>query len=128
MSMQDWIDGVNAGMQRERAKTQMTLGKLIETLEAMPADARVVYLGRPHSYRGYYCDLAFELDCRDTRSVDDLLTDCRSAMGKVFQGYKGGDYVMGAQTPVWVADYGCCGAKLMTLCEGGGFGVGEDES
>jgi len=40
-------------------------------------------------------------------------------MGKVFQGYKGGDYVMGALTPVWVAEYGCYGERIMSIIETG---------
>ena len=54
-----------------------------------------------------------------TRLAADLLTDCKAAMGQVFGGYKGGDYVMGALTPLWVASYGTTGDKLMALHAGG---------
>jgi hypothetical protein len=30
------------------------------------------------------------------------------AIGKTYTGYKGGEYVMGKVTPVWVANYGNC--------------------
>lgn len=35
----------------------------------------------------------------------DVLALCESAVGKTFYGYKGGEYVMGRETPVWVANY-----------------------
>ena len=31
------------------------------------------------------------------------------AIGEVFEGYKGGDYTMSKNTPVWVANYGNSG-------------------
>lgn len=126
MNLQALVDGMSAQWQRERAETQITLGKLIEALEAMPPDAQVANLDNEHSYRGYYEDLAFErLD--GTRTASELLADCKAAMGRVFQGYKGGDFVMGALTPVWVANYGRGGAKLMAIYAGGEVETAEDE-
>lgn len=126
MDIQALIDGMNAQMQRERATSQMTLGKLIETLEAMPEDGRIANLLDAHSYRGYYSDLAFERE-EGTRPATELLADCRKAMGQVFEGYKGGDFVMGALTPVWVAFYGCCGDKLMAVLPDGDITTAKDE-
>ena len=117
MDLQDLIDGMGTRMQRERAETQITLGKLIATLEAMPEGSEVVNLHRAHSYRGYYSDLAFQLG-GGTRKATDLLQECKAAMGQVFGGYKGGDFMMGALTPVWIAAYGSCGQKLMALHAG----------
>lgn len=114
MDIQALMDGMSAKMMRERAQTQMTLGKLIAVLEAMPTDADVTGLDAPHSYRGYYSDLAFEPIAGTVKS-GNLLALCKASMGQVFEGYKGGDYVMGALTPVWVANYGDCGRKLMAL-------------
>ena len=93
IDFQAMIDGMNAQWQRERAQTQVTLGKLIAALEAMPEGSTVVNLTEPHSYRGYYDDLAFELHTGN-RLASELLADCKNAMGKVFEGYKGGDFVM----------------------------------
>lgn len=126
MSIQALIDGMSAQWQRERAETQMTLGKLIAALEAMPEGAEVANLNSAHSYRGYYSDLAFERD-EGTRPASDLLKECKTAMGQVFFGYKGGDFVMGALTPVWLASYGCCGLKLMALHAGGEVETAEDD-
>jgi hypothetical protein len=127
MNLQALMDGMSAQWQRERADTQMTLGKLIAALEAMPADAQVANLRDTHSYRGYYSDLAFELS-DDTRPAAELLAECKEAMGQVFTGYKGGDFVMGSLTPVWVAHYGCCGNKLMAMPADGGIETAADDA
>jgi hypothetical protein len=126
VNLQALVDEMNAQWQRERAETQMTLGKLIAALEAMPDGAEVANLNSAHSYRGYYSDLAFEQG-EGMRPASDLLAECKDAMGQVFCGYKGGDYVMGALTPVWLAGYGCCGPKLMALHAGGKIETAEDD-
>ena len=126
IDIQALVDGMSAQWQRERAQTQMTLGKLIAALEGMPEGSMVSNLVEPHSYRGYYNDLAFELGS-GTRLASDLLADCKNAMGKVFEGYKGGDFVMGELTPMWVANYGCCGRKFMAIHIGGDIETEEDE-
>jgi len=68
-----------------------------------------------HSYRGFYDHLAFSFDRRWTFNGKDekdneidvagLLKMCEDALGRTFQGYKGGDYVMNPDTPLWVSDY-----------------------
>jgi hypothetical protein len=125
-NMQAMIDGMSAQFQRDRAATQMTLGKLITALEAMPPDTEVDGLKAPHSYRGYYCDLAFHPPS-GRLPVSEMLTMCRSAMGKVFEGYKGGDFVMGELTPLWIAEYGECGERIMSLTQDGHFEIAEEE-
>jgi hypothetical protein len=112
--------------QHGRAATQLTLGALIATLEKMPADAQVANLRDADSYRGYYSDLYFESH-DGTRPAAELLAECKAAMGQVFTGYKGGDFVMGALTPLWVASYGSCGQKLMAVHAGGEMETAEDE-
>ena len=108
------FDGMRVGWQRERSETQMTLGKMIETLENLPDDLLIMGFTEPQSYRGYYDDLSFEPQ-GERITVADALVMCRGAMGQVFEGYKGGDYMMGASTPVWIADYGCSGQRIMTI-------------
>jgi hypothetical protein len=119
MNVQALIDGMGMQMQKERAETQLTLGKLIKALEAMPADAEVANLFNLHSFRGYYEDLAFEQD-EGLRKVSGLLAECKNAMGQVFEGYKGGDYVMGELTPLWISEYGFSSdIRLMAVHAGG---------
>ncbi|MDD5543867.1 MAG: hypothetical protein PHX83_11895 [Acidobacteriia bacterium] len=125
--MQALVDGMSAQWQRERSKTQLTLGLLIAALESMPPESRVANLCAPHSYRGYYCDLAFELT-DGTRAASELLAECKGAMGKVFTGYKGGDFVMGALTPLWVSKYGESeGVRLISVSVGGGIETAEED-
>jgi len=126
LNLQALIDGMNAQWQRERAETQMTLGKLIAALEAMPEGANVANLCDVGSYRGYYSDLYFE-HLEGMRSASDLLAECKDAMGQVFTGYKGGEFMMGAMTPLWIASYGHCGRKLMAVHVGGEVETAEDE-
>ena len=124
--IQALADGMSAAWQKERSATQMTLGKLIARLEAMPPDARIDGLYEPHSYRGYYSDLSLEKRDEST-TAGELLNKCRACMGKVFHGYKGGEFVMGELTPLWVAEYGCCGLKLMAIGDDGVIETAEDE-
>lgn len=67
------------------------------------------------SYRGYYSDLSFE-PSEEVRSVEDVVkmleTKC---LGKEFTGYKGGEYFMDENTPIWIAEYGNCGVRIMKL-------------
>lgn len=113
-SMQALVDSMSAQWQRERAKTQMTLGDMIVMLEALPQDTEIKGLGELNSYRGHYCDLAFEPSA-ESETAASLLTRCTGAIGKVFYGYKGGEYMMGSLTPLWLANYGCCGDKIVAI-------------
>jgi hypothetical protein len=126
--MQALVDAMSEQWRKERAATQMTLGELIGALERLPSETLVQGLTHAHSYRGYYSDLAFEPQGTSV-SAGDLLAQCRAAMGRVFEGYKGGDYVMGETTPIWIADYGTtCGArKILDLNADGTFATREDE-
>lgn len=124
--MQALVDGMNAQFQRERATTQMTLGGMIKALEAMPDTVEIEGLGELGSYRGYYCDLAFEPE-EGKKPASEVVSTCRDAMGQVFTGYKGGDFVMGALTPLWLAPYGNCGERIMAIREDGTIETAEDE-
>lgn len=113
--LQAMIDGMRAAWQKERAKSQLTLGRMIALLDVLEPERLVHGLGELDSYRGYYDDLAFEpTDQRET--VAALKARCQAAMGKVFKGYKGGDYMMGESTPLWVSPYGSSSStKLVDL-------------
>lgn len=125
-NMQALMDGLSAQWQRERAASQMTLGAMIALLEGMAPDQEIEGIGEPHSYRGYYSDLAFERQQNPT-TAGKLLAECKASMGQVFVGYKGGDFVMGALTPVWVALYGCTGDKLVSISPDGKLVTKPDE-
>lgn len=114
MDIQAMVDAMSKCWAKERAATQMTLGKLIDFLKTQPAEKKIVGFGEANSYRGYYSDLSFEPSSEE-QLVGNFLEYCQSAMGEIFEGYKGGDFVMGRNTPLWIAGYGSCGSKLMEL-------------
>jgi hypothetical protein len=43
---------------------------------------------------------------KENPSVNEWIGVLNEAIGKTFTGYKGGDYLMGKNTPVWLAEYG----------------------
>lgn len=113
--IQAMIDGMSAAWQKERSKTQLTLGGLIKVLEGVDPERKIVGLGPPMSYRGYYSDLAFKPD-PTPKTVAEVLAVAKECMGKVFEGYKGGDFQMGETTPIWSAMYGDSGCpRIMGL-------------
>lgn len=91
----------------------MTLDELITNLNACPdQDALIRFTGvaggNPgefHSWRGIYAHLAIDLQ-PETITVGELLERASAAKGETFQGYKGGDYTMDGDTPVWCSEYG----------------------
>ncbi len=111
--LQVMVDAINEEGRRTRAKYQLTLGQLIGRLEDSMQYATVectngISPGTPHSYRGYYSDLAFELN--DPTEVDlkvkDFLAICKKVLDTTLEGYKGGDFVMDAKTPLWLSAWG----------------------
>jgi hypothetical protein len=99
---------------RLRSESHLTLGRLISYLEFSEPNLAVANLHNPHSYRGYYTDLAFEWGSGYT-FAKYLLHNCKHLLGQHFEGYRGGSYRMGMQTPLWIANYGDCGHPLMSL-------------
>ncbi|WP_234102481.1 hypothetical protein, partial [Streptomyces venezuelae] len=90
----------------------MTLDELITTLDA--ADPTLVLphgFTNPHSYRGYYEELAFEP--ATNVSVADMLADARSALGTTFTGWKGGEFTMRGYTDCWLAQEGSAGGETL---------------
>lgn len=102
----------------QRSETHLTLGRLISYLEHT-ADHPVPNLTHPHSYRGYYSDLAFEWKDGETSSKS-LLEVCKVLLGGgVLRGYKGGEYQMSHSTPLWVANWGEQGRPLIAISNRG---------
>jgi hypothetical protein len=93
----------------------MTLGELIETLRALPADLTLSPgFDHPHSYRGNYFDLAFIE--RESTTVAESLAACLKAYGTTYQGWKGGDFTMGEYSDVYlVPDVGRTGEPITKL-------------
>jgi hypothetical protein len=99
----------------ERERTQMTLGKLLDALYTMDPMMGIQISGEPHSYRGYYEDLAFEPTVVVYTIATIISRIEKTCMGQVFHGYKGGEFAMHRNTPLWIANYGSTGQKLLGL-------------
>jgi hypothetical protein len=110
MDMQKLLDAMRATSRVTRQNYHVTLGQLIAKLEIAFPNADVVFddgtaPSRPHSYRGYYSDLAFE---RGFATTVAPFVDClRKILNSTLKGYKGGDFLMDEGTPLWVSSYGC---------------------
>lgn len=117
MTIQKIFDAIAEGGRMTRGNYGLTLGRLIKRLEALDPEA-IVAVGHPHSYRGYYSDLSFSPDGEQT--VGEWLGRCRQAVGETFTGWKGGDFTMGEDTPVWVSCEGSTGPRLMDIIPGDG--------
>lgn len=125
--IQAMMDGISAHWQKERASSQLTVGEAIKVLRSIPNDTAIVPgISYPHSYRGYYSDLAFE-PAGESITAGELLGMFLSVMGKSLVGYKGGNFIMGETTPVWVAHYGACGDRLMAIGEDGSIVTAPEE-
>jgi hypothetical protein len=61
--------------------------------------------------------------------VSEALALCRSCEGRVFNGYKGGEFTMDRYTPVWIADVGDSGSpRIMDLDSAGKWVLESEES
>jgi len=110
---------LNNAMAANRAKsmltsTQLTLGELILKLEAINDEKKpIVFDSKKYhptdvgSWRGSYCELAIEFSSNSkVLSAKKFLKMLKNANGRIYEGYKGGEFLMGKTTPVWVANYG----------------------
>ena len=101
-----------AGYVREvRSEYHLTLGELIDTLQTLGGHVPVLTVGggsvaaECYSYRGHYSDLALRPDSAPC-SVGRLREMAHAVLGQTVEGYKGGDFVMGRDAPLWIAEYG----------------------
>ncbi len=40
-------------------------------------------------------------------------------LGRTLEGYKGGEFMMGRNTPLWLAEWGRCGPAILGLSDDG---------
>jgi len=116
MEIQDRIFNATKAKRADDMLTspQLTLGELILKLEAIPdKKLPVIFDGRKYfptgidSWRGSYCELAINYSTTSVHmTVKGFLNLLRNTVGKILIGYKGGDFMMGKTTPVWVSNYG----------------------
>ncbi len=115
-------------MYRER-QNQLNLDQLIHLLKSVDPvtsdnDYKELQFDFPEayptsiaSYRGSYEELAlgFTKYQRFNTTLKELIHDLRQAVGRVYQGWKGGDFRMDSNTPLWVAN---CGHSSTTVISG----------
>jgi len=83
----------------------ITLGAFINLLKSADPEKYVSYsLGDLHSFRGEPLHLAIYHS--NGATVKEMLDHAKEALGKTFQGYKGGEYVMHENTEIHFAHYG----------------------
>jgi hypothetical protein len=122
--MQQYINDMLVKMQEIRKDSiQFSLGDIIERLKELPQDIPIL-LGEAESYRGYYTDLSFNpLD--EPRTVKEALKEAEKANGSTFEGYKGGDFTMARDTPVWFSHYGDTGTAIIGITDEGEIEVAD---
>lgn len=103
----------------------LEVGELIDELtEIIPLGVKMKYLEKEvrydfnpiafitklKSWRGVYSELTLDYDINKNKSsvtLGDLIKDLKNSIkGKVFRGYKGGEFRMNIDTPVWADPYG----------------------
>lgn len=95
----------------------LRLGELIDSMKRCKKDASVIFdFGGAvptgiDSWRGVYAELSLQWGGGrygdDYPKVSDVLEILSAAVGKTYTGWKGGEYRMDRDTPVWVDNRGC---------------------
>ncbi len=117
-SLQSIITNYTQRERQEQFKTssQLSLGEIILKLEGiknkkLPVifDVEQYYPVGISSWRGSYHELALEYEKNgEPMLLEDFEKMLKQMIGKTLMGYKGGNFLMGKTTPVWVANYGEC--------------------
>ena len=77
----------------------MELQEYIAILEQYPRNKTLPKgLGNPHSWRGAYVELAFEVV--ENTTVGEMLDCAKECIGKTFEGWKGGEFKMHETTEI----------------------------
>lgn len=104
---------------------QMTLGDLIKRLSSMDPELEIKNIdGYLSSYRGIYRCLSIDWETDPEynykTTVKKFLEKCKAAVGAEFEGYKGGEYLMTEETPIWLSGYGeCSDLQLIDISDDG---------
>jgi hypothetical protein len=134
MDLQSYLESATKKM-REASfadSPQLTLGELLALLKDIPTksgddavtiefDFGTAYPTGFSSWRGSYAEIAINYalsgydewkseDAQfDHKDLTDFVKELEGAIGKTYTGWKGGEFTMTADTPVWVANDGNVG-------------------
>lgn len=120
--IQRLFDAISDSNRRVRSEYHLTLGDFIEKLKAVKNKNKLIKtdlgdgIGNCMSYRGHYADLSFE-PSEKICTVEEILPKAEKALGNTYEGYKGGDFTMGEDTPLWSAYYGDTGRAIIGFVE-----------
>jgi len=120
MNFNAMLQAVGDSLRNTRSAYHLTLGELIDYLEIKVAglenDLPVVFSDdfmlhpcEANSYRGYFTDVAIGTQpggWTKSCSVSSLLTLLSEVIDQDLTGYKGGEFTMGRDTPLWRSNYG----------------------
>jgi hypothetical protein len=121
MDLQKFLDATVKAQRQEELNNspQLLLGELILKLEAVKNKDLPLFIDimdkRPadiDSWRGIYAELAIATEGHSSPTVADGISMLQAAVGKTYHGYKGGDFTMSKNTPVWLAEYGESGFHI----------------
>lgn len=139
-NLQDFLNNA-VRQQRQQAlkdSPQMVLGELIKAIEDVgllknDGTPKLICFDfgymRPtdlDSWRGSYCELALgytEEGAWDAVKADVFLQSLKDAIGKTYQGYKGGDFEMSETTPIWVDNYGMASSTAIVGVKDEGYKI-----
>lgn len=92
----------------------MILGSLISVLNRYDKTLKLrLGFHKPHSHRGDYSQLAFELKFNVT--IGEMLVSCHEALDNNYTGWKGGEYTMNKYSDVCLAVEGRVGTEISEL-------------
>ncbi len=133
MKLQEHLKNIVTAHRKESfdKSDQLTLGEIISKCEAILAkgtdDEPVVtldfgyfYPTKIDSWRGAYEELALNYTTEGVQLTLSIFIDMlKNAIGKGFEGYKGGEFLMSRHTPVWVANYSeGCNSAVIEIVDG----------
>lgn len=127
MDLQTLVSNAVKAQRQEELKNspQLMLGEIVLKLESVKNKELPLYIDlmdkRPkgiNSWRGRYDELAIQTEDfgqykgKENPTVLEWIEVLKDVIGKEFYGYKGGDFLMGKNTPVWLAEYGNSSFKI----------------
>ena len=120
MELQQLIDQKIKQARQERLlqNDQLTLGQIIQKIEGLADKTATIQYDFEYyfpksidSWRGSYDELALDIHSGGGNELTALqfIDILKEAIDNTYTGYKGGEFTMSEETPVWVANYGNSG-------------------
>ncbi len=117
MDIQEFINFMN-NQNRITSGKEYNLGNLIEDLKKYKDEFLQVEFDDGsipkdfESWRGSYCELALGYSDNGECYSSELFRKAFNTNGSMYEGYKGGEFIMDLDTPIHQANYGESGEKI----------------